>query len=167
MWFVKLLSSFLILSIPNSLIILCSMTRSSGYEVAMCWPQIFGTDVDIFSWDYGMTDGRPLPKFIFYAYRGGIRPSQPTFVGINPAFKDKAILQLGEMGLDTFSFEPKGLGYAVPDSLEKSPEEVEKLPEYIRWFKCGTKIEGGDEACGKRKFTPGCRRSKQTSWHPG
>ena len=27
----------------------------SAAEIAMCWEEIFGTDVDIFSWDYGMT----------------------------------------------------------------------------------------------------------------
>jgi hypothetical protein len=24
----------------------------------MCFDQVFGSDVDFFSWDYGMTDGR-------------------------------------------------------------------------------------------------------------
>ena len=32
--------------------------HSSGYEISMCFEQIFGSDIDFFSWDFGMTDGK-------------------------------------------------------------------------------------------------------------
>ena len=34
----------------------------SAAEIAMCWEEIFGTDVDIFSWDYGMTGKKDAAK---------------------------------------------------------------------------------------------------------
>ena len=42
---------------------------SSNGMVAMCFEQIFGSDVDIFSWDFGMTDGSKNPqRMLHYAY---------------------------------------------------------------------------------------------------
>ena len=34
----------------------------------MCFTSIFGKDIDSFTWDYGMTDGRQYHKIILYAY---------------------------------------------------------------------------------------------------
>ena len=135
----------------------------------MCWPQIFGTDVNIFSWDFGMTEGHQDQKLFLYAYRGAMTADHPTFAAINPNRKEQRLVELEAMGLDTFSGgrEMNEVKAALPDCEGKSEEEILKLPEYVQGFICNGKLEGGDP-CGGYKWTKyACPRHKQTSWHPG
>jgi len=50
----------------------------SATKISMCWKEIFGEDVDFFSWDYGMTDGGDSSKLLHYAYRGLITKGRPA-----------------------------------------------------------------------------------------
>lgn len=66
---------------------------AAGPEISMCWQEIFGTDVDFVSWDYGMTDGNAIAKMLHYLYRGGsVRAGPPccaSMVGDGPAVHGK------------------------------------------------------------------------------
>ena len=67
---------------------------SSASEMSMCFPQIYGDDVDIFSWDFGMLEARDYlsGRLLHYATRGFLSNTRlvPAFValqGINRARK--------------------------------------------------------------------------------
>uniref|UniRef100_A0A7S4AII6 Uncharacterized protein n=1 Tax=Pseudo-nitzschia australis TaxID=44445 RepID=A0A7S4AII6_9STRA len=150
----------------------------SATDVSMCWEQIFGQDVDFFSWDYGMTDGNDPVKLFHYSYRGGVSKNRPAAMIIHyngRAARNRlgAFQTLEEMGMPTFHANEESMTTmrdAFPDSSGFSTiEEINTLPEYVRNYKCGTSIEKGDPYCGSDKFTKwGCeKRMKQTSWHPG
>jgi hypothetical protein len=150
---------------------------SSGYEVSMCFEQIFGDDVDFFSWDYGMTDGRDNVKLLHYGYRGGLTPGHPAIMGFHiggraAGSRVERLKRLEELGMASFVGLSTGdakLYEKVPDSSGLSDSELDAMPEYVRNFKCEGKMEGGDPYCGKEKYTTRvCSpRSKQVGWHPG
>mmetsp|Transcript_801 Transcript_801/g.1820 ORF Transcript_801/g.1820 Transcript_801/m.1820 type:complete len:416 (-) Transcript_801:864-2111(-) len=134
---------------------------SCAAEVAMCWEEIFGTDVDVFSWDYGMTDSGNYERLFFYGYRGGLSNGHPAFVGINlrdtkSGRRLKNIQRLEELGLAAFVGNTSTIAKqtaAFPDSSILSAAEIEGLPDYVRSFRCGEQIETGEPFCGKEKYT--------------
>jgi hypothetical protein len=151
---------------------------SSGTEISMCWEQIFGNDVDFFSWDFGMTDGRDGGmRAAHYGYRGGLSPGRPAFLVLHSGGRaalprETRVKKLEDLGMAAFIEEGQGqheMREAIPESFGISEEEIKNLPEYVRNFKCDGKLENGDPYCGKEKFTKHtCPiRAKQTSWHPG
>ncbi len=150
---------------------------SSATVISMCWKEIFGTDVDFFSWDYGMTDGKDASKIFHYAYRGALSKTRPAFMvihndGRSSGNRLKPLQSLEENGLPFFHMvagQLKTMKEAFPDSAGISEDEIKALPEYVRNYRCGTGIEKGDPYCRTEKYTDwGCTpRGKQTSWHPG
>jgi hypothetical protein len=152
-------------------------TASNG-EIAMCWEQVFGSDVDIFSWDFGMTDGGTnAQRFLHYGYRGGLSPGHPVFVGLHVAGrgrpgKEEKIIELEEIGMAGFLESEsltKAMRAAIPDSAQMKEKELLALPDYVRNLKCGDQVEKGDPFCAAEKFNNYLcsSRGKQTGWHPG
>ncbi|KAL3922048.1 MAG: hypothetical protein SGILL_002413 [Bacillariaceae sp.] len=152
-------------------------TPSNG-EIAMCFEQVFGSDVDIFSWDYGMTDGgKNNQRFLHYAYRGGLSQGRPVVVALNAGGRSKKsklkmIRDLEEMGMAGFLEEEdliKKMKVGTPDSSQMKEKDLLALPDYVRNLKCGDQIEKGDPFCASEKFNNALcsNRGKQTSWHPG
>lgn len=150
---------------------------SSATVISMCWKEVFGTDVDFFSWDYGMTDGKDTSKIFHYAYRGALSETRPAFMvihndGRSAGSRLKPLQSLEQNGLPLFRMvadQLKAMKDTFPDSAGISEDEIKALPEYVRNYRCGTGIEKGDPYCRTEKYTDwGCTpRSKQTSWHPG
>jgi hypothetical protein len=150
---------------------------TSGSEIAMCFEQIFGSDVDFFSWDFGMTDGGQAEKILFYGLRGGLSPGRPAYMGIhlggkNREDRENRIKDLEEAGMAGFMVEDASLGRmknAIPDSAGLSEKDLSALPEYVRNFKCNGGYEKGEPFCAKEKFSHFIcdNRGKQGSWHPG
>jgi hypothetical protein len=149
----------------------------SAAEIAMCYEEIFGTDVDIFSWDYGMTDGNLATKLFFYGYRGGLSSGRPAVVGIHMngrsrAAREGSLKALETLGMASFYSNEEEMAKqrdAIPDSSGLTDDDIAALPEYVRSFKCGGQIEKGDPYCGTAKYTDwACQgRSAKAGWHPG
>ena len=152
---------------------------SAATIVSMCHKEIFGEDIDFFSWDYGMTDGKNTGKAFHYGYRGAMSPSRPAMLLFHAGAGSKgrgrfdAIKSLVDIGLAGF-YEDHDEATVIkdnfPDSAAMTTEEAKALPEYVRNYRCGTGIEKGEPFCQAEKFTTwGCegKRMKQTSWHPG
>jgi hypothetical protein len=139
----------------------------------MCSEQIFGSDIDFISWDYGMTDGDKYAYFFHYGYRGGISPGRPAFMAMR--FADRAkkratrLKQLEDMGMAVFSMQNNVVHEAIPDTVGMSDEEISKMPEYVRNLKCDGQLEGGEPHCNAEKYSKYiCSpRIKQVKWHPG
>lgn len=150
---------------------------SSATVISMCWKEIFGEDVDFFSWDYGMTDGRVPSKIFHYAYRGAISQGRPALMVLHNGGRSSmgrmpALQSLEKNGLPLFHMIPEleeTMKDNFPDSQGISEEEIKALPEYVRNYKCGTGIEKGDPYCDAEKYSPWIcpKRGKRASWHPG
>jgi len=150
---------------------------SSATAVSMCWKEIFGADVDFFSWDYGMTDGHKTEPLLHYGYRGAISPGRPAMMLLNHGGragpKRQQIYEgLEEMGVAAFYGNDgtmKVMRTKFPDNSLLTEAEINALPEYVRNYRCGAAIEKGDPYCGSEKYSKwSCSpRMKQTSWHPG
>jgi len=160
---------------------------SSGEELALCTNSVFGKDVDLFNWDYGMTDGRDYYRMYAYAVRGARRAllsdslSQPGNVRHRPALfaihigggQIEVLQHLQDLGMTTLGmsdyFEKKVAFENLPDMLGKTDAEIAALPKYLQYFKCEGKIESGDPGCGDNKFNKTfCeKRQAMVSWHPG
>lgn len=77
---------------------------SSGLEISMCYEQIFGSDVDFTTWDYGMTDGRNTMLLFHYGYRAALSGGYPAISGISADGygRDQRLRDLGHMGMPSF-----------------------------------------------------------------
>lgn len=150
-------------------------TRSSP-ELASCYPQVFGVDVDFFSWDFGMTDGKGWNGMAYYVYRGMIGKNFPPLMALHNGgnYRNDGSRALGapaSLGGAALELTKEGTEHrkkATPDTLAASQKEIDEMPEYLRLLKCGDAWEGGDP-CESEKYTIwGCeKRSKQAGWHPG
>jgi hypothetical protein len=150
---------------------------SSAPEISMCFKEVFGQDVDFFSWDYGMTDGKDSSKLQHFFYRGGISAGRPAIMmaksgGRSRRDREDRLKSLENVGLSAFYGAEDGfeaLRNAIPSSEGIPLEDIDKLPEYVRNYKCGNSLEKGDPFCSKDKWTSYIcpKRGKQTSWHPG
>lgn len=157
---------------------------SSADEVSLCSTAYFGYEMDILTWDYGMTDGKVLWKQELYTRRAAMRsqlpplsddindvPSRPALIGVhtNPhAAKVFASAGAANMTVVIMAY-PGGPLNAVPDtSAMKTQEEVDALPEMLRQFRCGAGYEKGG-TCKSHKYNDiYCKeRSHKASWHPG
>lgn len=157
--------------------ILLMHMHSSASEISFCSEQIFGSDVDFLSWDYGMTDGNYPERLLHYGYRGGISPGRPALLGVKINGRSynarrQRLETLEELGMAVFYGYEESLAAmraAIPDTLGMNDEAIKNMPEYVRNMKCNDKIEDGEPYCKTEKFTKGiCSpRNKQTSWHPG
>ncbi|MGK3748426.1 MAG: hypothetical protein ACI8RD_000718 [Bacillariaceae sp.] len=150
---------------------------SSGPEISMCFKEVFGQDVDFISWDYGMTDGKDSSLMQHYFYRGGISAGRPAILmgksgGRTRRDREDRLKSLEDIGIPAFygaEDSAEAMRNAIPSSEGIPLQDVDKLPEYVRNYKCGTSIEKGDPFCSKEKWTSYIcpKRGKQTSWHPG
>ena len=148
----------------------------SAAEIAMCWNEIFGDDVDFFSWDYGMTDvGQPL-RLMHYAYRGALSSGRPAFMGIRVNLdrgkQDKMIEVLEDNGVPIFLQDNHlwtVMREGIPDSFGLSTDEINAMPEYVRNYKCNDVIEKGEPFCEIEKYSRDIcvDRQGKAPWHPG
>lgn len=151
---------------------------SSAPEVAMCSREIFGDDIDILTWDYGMTDGRNFMGMELYFRRAAVDTrGKASFLALNIggralSGRQSVMQKLDEMGLTALYLDPGQQDRIVanmPDTFGKTETEIEEMPVLTRYFKCQGKVEKGDPGCGSHKFnTTVCpKRRAKTSWHPG
>jgi len=146
----------------------------SGPELGLCVEQIYGRDVDLLSWDFGMTDVYSPVRLLLYAIRGNLLPNHP------PIF---ALYAEGEHRVDLLKeFENMSASaFYLPDETRKKqlhgiPEvnldnfgDMKDLPPMINSFKCPEGIEKGDLGCDDAKYSKGLcdNRAGKASWHPG
>ena len=155
---------------------------SSGDEVALCMAQLFGTDADIITWDYGLTDGKQpkqMWKIAMYAYRAAHLSQtvqdtssimskddqdnhyydarqRPALFAIHAAPGHmEAIQELEQLGMTMLGQNQtaiKHLRDALPDMMGLNSTQISKLPKYLQYFKCQNAIEKGDPGCSQHKF---------------
>ena len=140
---------------------------SSGPEISLCGEAIFGQDIDVLWWDYGMTDGRDHSKYWLWANRAGSHPTFPTLITYHDR-KGDIHVELEKAGQSAYQLSQIGsLREQFPDS--DTHPDPNSLPRAVAWFMCGGHHEN-DDPCKEYKFAtnPPCKEAKfQTSWHNG
>jgi hypothetical protein len=149
----------------------------SGPEIASCSKEVFGDDIDLLSWDYGMTDGRAYIDMELYNTRAGLNPSRPVLLAIHVDRKAGS----GRLGVAR-TMEENGLTSLyldagkqeqvianVPDTFGRTEEQIAAMPDFVRHFKCEGKVEGGEPGCAGDKWNLSVcpTRKAKTKWHPG
>jgi hypothetical protein len=150
---------------------------AAGPEIALCVKEIFGTDVDVLVWDYGMTDGKDVWKQSLYQWRAGLLPSRPVNLvfhagGRSYSRRIDAAQEMERNGLAALISSESVLDAAmaaVPDSFGRTKEDIDTMPQFVRNFRCGQQLELGDPYCGAEKYNlTQCERRKfRANWHPG
>ena len=148
----------------------------SAPQIALCNEAVFGTDADVISWDFGMTDGGAHWKTNLYASRAGVHTNRPVHFSINNAGRNygnrmKMLKLAEEAGVPTLQLLPSvdaDVSEGIPDSFGLSYKELQKLGPFARYFKCKGAIEKGDD-CGTFKYSNQVcpDRKFKASWHPG
>ena len=148
---------------------------TSAPEIAGCLEMIYGSDVDLITWDFSMTDGRFFWRMEFFAHRVMMLKNHPPLLVLNAGtepVRKQMVEHLTEQGMaalrqDDHYVISKQLEF--PDSKGASDEELELMPEYVRYFRCAYGIENGGD-CIHHKFTQNgtCDdRPYRTNWHKG
>jgi hypothetical protein len=160
---------------------------SSGPEIALCVGPLLGhNDVDVVSWDYGMTDGSFLERLELFVVRAAHLPSRPVAVAFpreqqmdgeddahHPQRRRHVLANLAQYGLPAFVQDEAEflnvLKKHVPDTFGKTQSEIDRMSRFTRSFVCQGQVEEGDPYCDDEKFdTTICPdRRFRTSWHPG
>lgn len=152
---------------------------SSGPEISLCSEQVFGTDVDVLSWDYGMIDGKWQAGEAMYHSRAALNPNHPILVDLHVSQRrlntHVNLLEMAqERGQASFYLHPEkvqAMEKAIPDTFGLSEEEINAMPPYVQRLKCQDQMEKGDPGCESSKFTNrtgSCSdRKGMVGWHPG
>ncbi|KAG7342227.1 hypothetical protein IV203_007319 [Nitzschia inconspicua] len=144
----------------------------SAPEFTMCWEEILGRNVDFFSWDFGMTDVSTSWRLFIYAYRGLLSPGRPAFYAKWSYERLKHQMRmLTELGFPVFYSDDdmeKERKELIPETTTLGSKEIEALPTYMKYFKCGGATEKGD-CDNEHKYSAPCfnQREGMASWHPG
>lgn len=149
----------------------------SAPESAFCMSSLYGPDLDILSWDFGMTDGsRASDLYNIWSQKAGIHPTHPTLVSYGSNAAKSIHPKVEAAGMSAFEalfIEEKReefLASIFPDS-DGDDIEVEDLPKGVKYYRCSGHTEGG-ELCGDNllKFDTKkvCASIKgQVQWHNG
>ena len=145
----------------------------SAPEMAMCLIEIIGKDVDILSWDFGMTDGGGAHYYTLFTQRAGVLKSRPIifdFEGFEPHTEyNKYLDETSSMGVFTITLPGR-------NSFPRSDEEnvtVDSFPSGIKDYVCTERFLPEVGACECCKWdTKACTDLGlgvhfQVSWHNG
>lgn len=148
---------------------------TSAPEIAACAEEIFGTDADLITWDFAMTDGRWYWRMEFFAHRINRLPNHPAMLvlnaGIDPE-RESLVRYVTGQGLTAMRQDDRylmGRQIAFPDSRYRTEEELKQMPDHVRNYRCSFLVESGSP-CADHKFTHNgtCDgRSGRTNWHHG
>lgn len=154
-------------------------STQSALEIALCQKEIFGQDVDVLVWDFGMADGSAVENLWLYLYRAGMNRNRPAFI-VNRlgrryfAQRKRVAEEVEDLGLTTFYASEHVLDRvlaSVPDSYGLKDAQLKQLPAFVRNLRCEETIEDGrpDNLCEIEKFNVTvCKdRPYRTSWHSG
>jgi hypothetical protein len=141
---------------------------------------IYGTDADVISWDFALTDGSAYWKAFLFAARLGRHVNRPALMALTTTrTRDKHFtrivdnLQLAEQrGVPTLVLRPEVLAdiyTGIPDVYGLSESEIDnKYGPYARYYKCNGAIEKGSPCIDRKYSNVICpNRTHQEHFHPG
>lgn len=124
-----------------------------------------------------MTDGRDVMKMTMYCYRAALNPSKPACIALHAGRQSyqpraSALSKLEQLGASVFISDEavrEAAMDAIPDSQGRSDYDLQKMPPFVRHFKCGGLVESGLPYCGAEKYnrTDCSKRKFMAKWHQG
>lgn len=149
-------------------------SSTSAPELAACVREIYGSDVDMVTWDFATTDGRWHWRMEMFGHRVMLLPKYPTMLVLGPGLdteRQSTVEHLVSEGMAALRLDEaymNAIKNRIPDSHYHA--NVESLPESVRFLRCGPTLETGLGGCIEHKFTHNgtCdNRGGQTNWHHG
>jgi len=141
---------------------------ASGPELSMCMEAIYGSDIDIISWDFDITDGRDDWLAALWSARGANHPTQPILAFIDKSEKRWENVNIFEKsGVGVFRLFDMSKAYKDIPDFENGQNQT-SLPESLQYFICNGKPEVG--SCDKHKWNTlqYCPKiTGQVKWHHG
>ena len=139
-------------------------STASGPEISLCMEALFGDDIDILWWDYGMTDGRQHWLYSLWSERAGSHLTFPTLFAYGGGDIHNELEKRGQSGF--VLKKTKKMRLKLPDS--NSHSHPEDLPPAVAYYRCGNTVEN-EEPCKAHKWdvAPCAKVKGQTSWHNG
>jgi len=163
----------------------------SAPELAMCMESVYGTDIDILMWDFGLmeVDDRAM----LWCHRAALHPTKPILFAMDNVDGERwnsIFLSMEDSGMGAFLMDHhKGLN----DIRQRAPDAVRgaggkgRIPLPLKNYRCNGSFEGvvgcddpmrhfkcynvdDNGPCIEEKFKTKhkCMDAKyQTSWHPG
>lgn len=163
-------------------------------ELSSCFDEIYGTDNDFVSWDFGITDHQRPGNSFEFGYRAITSPGRPALLGIDTGRDHiKSFMALETLGLDgnksknqtvtttnkkkstwpVFVADPeleRKMMEPYPDCINMTATECSsKYPKMVAGLKCGTFDIGRGEPCHSLKYSKEIcpNRPEQVHWHRG
>jgi len=147
---------------------------SSNPELALCMESVYGKDIDVLSWDFGMTDGsraHQIAGITLWGYRAKLMSTQPVLFGFtgNNRNRDKHFQDLEKIGMGSVTVNNlDGIRTKLPDSARVN--DTQSIPLALRYYICDGHAEPNKEPCSSHKWDTRrfCPKVKgQVGWHPG
>jgi hypothetical protein len=144
--------------------------------MSACSKEIFGVDVDLLTWNYGMTD-KGLASSAYYMYRGATSPGRPALLYVDGDEQARKVgTQLEARGLSVFQSKINigAVPDSAPDGIPLNSTELEKLPKLLQHLKVKRRGEDGEfkwscnynmKAAGSDCVCPSV--PARTGWHMG
>jgi hypothetical protein len=107
----------------------------------MCFKEIYGDDIDFFSWDFGASDEGQTSRLLQYAYRGASTANVPAFLALFHGNMNlqvdsvAAIAELERSGLSSF-YTDGDLWTSMQEAISSkstkvSPRKLKELPALV------------------------------------
>lgn len=120
---------------------------TSGPELALCMEAIYGTDLDVLTYDFSLTEGPDeIHRAALWGNRAGVHPTAPVLflMGSRQERRWAEFIRHEGMGLGAVLMDKNGIQdirKRLPDSNQvENPEE--EIPGALRYYLCGESIEG-------------------------
>lgn len=120
---------------------------TSGPELALCMEAIYGSDLDVLTYDFSLTEGPDdsIHRAALWGNRAGIHPTAPILflMGSRQERRWAEFIRHEGMGLGAVLMDKNGIQdirQRLPDSNQV--ENPEELPDAMRYYLCGESIEG-------------------------
>lgn len=141
----------------------------SAPEMAMCMESVYGTDIDIISWDFGMIDGRAQSLYDLWTQRAGVHPTRPILFSFGQRYFQNVHGGIENAGGAGFEQNFVNAKMIFPNSDDLLVDKS-KFPPAIVDYMCSGHAEAG-EPCTEQKWNTsyacGKNMRAQVSWHPG
>uniref|UniRef100_A0A7R9W4L7 Uncharacterized protein n=1 Tax=Pseudictyota dubia TaxID=2749911 RepID=A0A7R9W4L7_9STRA len=141
------------------------MGSMGSFELGLCQDEVYGLDIDILNWDFGMTDGRNYWWYQLWVDQAGLHPTFPILFTNNDARKNMND-DCEKRGQGAFNVQWKELPRNLFPDSDTHPNPS-SLPRGVANYMCGGQAEQTNK-CKDEKFdTKWCDCRGKVSWHPG
>ena len=156
---------------------------SSAPELALCMEAVYGTDIDVLVWDFGLVDSGHDYRALLWGQRAMIHPNKPVLFFIDSPLSERhnTILKFEKEGMASILYDTMAvdvLRARLPLQTDIAPPAIQylicngavegSLPcnDALRFFMCEQRETALQCLTNKYKTLPGCDNS-QKSIHPG